>query len=171
MWNQTLEDALNQQINEEMFSSLLYMSMSADFQVKSLKGAARWMEIQSREEWNHAMKLYNFILDRGGKVKLAAIKEPQHTWDTAVKAFEAAYQHEQFITKCFDKLADLAMTEKDHATLAFLQWFITEQVEEEATAQEIVEKLRMVEGNPAGIYMIDKELDARQVAAASEAAL
>ncbi|MBU1974977.1 MAG: ferritin [Nanoarchaeota archaeon] len=157
----TIQKALNKQINEEMESSYLYLSMAAYFEDQNLAGMAQWMKAQSIEEVNHAMQLYTYIVDRGGKVELQAIKAPQLSWKSPLDAFNGTYTHEKHITKCIHDLMDLATKEKDHASTAMLQWFVTEQVEEEASTSEIVEKLKLIDSAPGGIYMIDKELASR----------
>jgi ferritin len=153
--------ALNKQIQEEFFSAYLYQSMSAHFASENLSGIANWFSVQAKEEMTHAFKIYDFIIERGGKVKLLAVNEPQDLWDSAQKAFEDALEHEKHITGCFDKLMDQAMEEKDHATRIFLEWFVTEQIEEEASASEIVEKIKMSGNHGHGLVMLDKELGQR----------
>lgn len=156
-----MEKALNGQINEELYSYYLYLSMSAHFKNVNLLGAANWFYVQAQEEMTHAMRFYNFINERGGRVNLLPIKGPDTEWKSPLAAFQAAYGHERHITECINSLVDLAIKEKDHATNAFLQWFVNEQVEEEANADEIVQKLKLVEGNPSGLFMVDQELAAR----------
>jgi len=169
MINQAIQDALNKQINEEMYSSYLYLQMSAWFDSLNLPGFAVWMQAQSQEETVHAMKIYRYVLDRGGKVSLAAIAEPPTEWQSPLAAFEAALGHERHITGCFDKLVDVACEQKDNATGIFLQWFVTEQVEEEANADLIVEKLKMVGESSQGLLVLDRELGARGAAGEAEA--
>lgn len=161
MFSEKMISALNKQVQEEMFSAYLYQSMAAHFASESLNGMANWFSIQAKEEMTHAFKLYDFIIERGGKVKLMEIKEPQHSWDTPLAAFEAALGHEKHITECFNNLMDLAMDEKDHATRIFLEWFVSEQVEEEASASEVVDKIKMNGSHNQGLMMIDKELAQR----------
>lgn len=161
MIGKKMQDALNKQINEEMFSSYLYLSMSADFQSKNLSGAAAWMAVQAQEETSHAMKFFHYIIERGGEVDLLAIEKPQKSWKTPLEAFKDAEKHEQHITKCINQLVDLAVKEKDYATQNLLQWFVNEQVEEEASVGEIVAKLEMVSESRNGLYMMDKELGKR----------
>jgi ferritin len=153
--------ALNQQINEETYSAYLYQAMSANFSSKGLNGIANWFRIQALEEMVHAMKLYDFILERSADVTLLAIKQPPKEWKTALEAFEAAYKHETYITDKIDNLMTLAIAQKDHATASFLGWFVDEQVEEEASAGDIVQKLKLIGKNGAGLYQIDRELAAR----------
>ena len=163
MTTKKMFDALNKQLNEEIFSSYLYLSMSAYFSSKNLNGCAQWMQVQSQEETVHGMKIYQYILDRGGDVVLDAIKKPQTTWESPLKAFENAYKHEQFISNCFNKLVELAMDEKDYASNNFFQWFVQEQVEEEASVSDIVQQLRMVGDQKSGMMMLDRELKGRSV--------
>jgi len=161
MLKDKVRKALNKQINEELYSYYLYLSMSAHFQNVNLTGFAGWMYAQAQEEMTHAMKIFNFVIERGGAVELLPIKGPQTDWEYPLKAFEDSYKHECYISDCINELVDLAIKEKDHATNAFLQWFVNEQVEEEASVDEVVQKLRMVEGHPNGMYMIDRELGTR----------
>jgi ferritin len=159
--SKNIENALNKQINEEIFSSYLYLSMSADFENKNLKGFANWMKVQASEEMTHAMKLYNFVLERGCKIELESIKKPQTNWKSPLQAFSDALNHEQFITNCINNLVNTAQKEKDHATSNMLQWFVDEQVEEEANADEILSKLKLIKDNTSSLFMLDKELQAR----------
>jgi len=152
---------LNDQINAEMFSSYLYLSMESYFQSISLKGFAAWMRVQAQEEMMHAMKFYDFVNERGGKVTLEAIAKPETTWATPLAAFEAVLKHEEHVTSLINNLVDLAISEKDHASNNFLQWFVAEQVEEEASASEVVEKLKLIQDNPSGLFMVDAELGKR----------
>ena len=163
MLTEKMEAALNDQVNAELFSSYLYLAMSADFAAKSLTGMAQWMNAQAKEELMHAMKFYYYILERGGRAKLAALEAPQAQWASPVEAFKAALDHERYITGRISNLMVLAQEEKDFATASFLQWYVDEQVEEEANAEENVVKTEMVQGNPAGTYMVDKEMGARPV--------
>jgi len=161
MLKEKVEKKLNEQINEELFSAYLYMSMANWFESISLPGAAHWMRNQVIEELSHVQKFTSYIHERRGTVKLEAIDGPQHEWDSPLAAFEAAYEHEVHITGRINKLLDAALAESDHATANFLQWFVAEQVEEEASADGIVEKLKLVGENKGGLFMVDKELSAR----------
>ncbi len=163
MLSPKMQDALNAQLNAETFSAYLYFSMAAYFESIGLKGFATWMEAQATEELVHAKKFYDFINERGGRVKLAAIEAPQTEWDSPKAAFEGALQHEQYITSRINELAAIAEEEKDRATMIFLQWFVTEQVEEEASVGEVLDKLKLVENAPNGLFMIDRELASRQI--------
>jgi ferritin len=155
-------DALNEQINAELYSSYLYLAMAADFEAKNLKGFAKWMEVQAKEEAGHAKKFYDFLVDRGGRVALKVIAAPPAEWKSPLAAFEEAYAHEQKVTGLIHKLAELAAAEKDHAAAVMLQWFVTEQVEEEANASEIVEKLKLVKDSAQGLFMMDSLLGQRK---------
>ena len=161
MIQQKIEDAINGQINAEFYSSYLYLSMSAHFDSIDLKGMAKWMIAQAQEEIAHGMKMYNFVLERGGAVKLDPIEGPPITWDSALEVFEHAFSHEQLVTSLINGLVDLAIEEKDHATKNFLDYFVDEQVEEEASASEIVQQLKFIGDNGYGILMLDRELGQR----------
>lgn len=161
MLSKKMEQALNDQINAEYFSSYLYLSMSAYFEAENLPGFAHWMSKQALEERVHALKIFGYINERGGRVILKGIKAPETQWKSALDVFQASYKHEQLVTSLINKLVDQAIKEKDHATDAFLQWFVNEQVEEEASASAIVEKLKMVKNAPGGLFMLDRELGAR----------
>ncbi len=161
--SEKMVEALNKQINEEFYSAYLYLAMASYLESQKLKGAAKWMEIQYEEEISHAMKFYAYMNERGARVVLKAIKEPQKEWNSMLEVFQDAYEHEQYITGLINDLANLAIEEKDHATLALLQWFINEQVEEEANTSEIVDKINFVKNSPHGLYMLDRELGERQV--------
>jgi len=161
MLNKKLQDALNAQINAELYSAYLYLAMEAYFQSLNLKGFANWMCVQSGEETGHAMKIYHYIIERGGRVTLDAIDKPPAEWKSPLAVFEAGYKHEQKVTALINDLVELACKEKDHASVIFLQWFVTEQVEEEANAAEIVGKLSMLKDIPQAVYLLDKELGQR----------
>ena len=161
MISKKMEEALNEQVNAELYSSYLYLSMESFFKSQNLNGFANWMRIQTQEEVMHAMKMYDFINERGGRVLLKAIEGPQTEWDSTLAVFKAVSEHEQKVTGLINNLVDLAITEKDHATNSFLQWFVNEQVEEEASADEIVQQLKMMENAPGGIFMFDRELGQR----------
>jgi len=161
MLESSLENALNDQINAELYSAYMYLSMSAWFDDAGLPGMAKWMKAQYQEEMFHVDKFFHYVLERGGKVTLRAIDAPPTSWDSALDAFEKTLAHEQLVTGLINTLASLCMDERDHATLNFLQWFIAEQVEEEATASELVNQLRMVGKSGHGMLMIDRELGVR----------
>ncbi len=161
----TLKDkivsALNKQINEELFSSYLYLSMSAWFESQNLKGFAGWMRAQSREEREHAMRIFDFVHEAGGTVQLAALAAPRTKWSGAVEVFEETCAHEAKITALINGLVDLAASEKDHATANMLQWFVAEQVEEEANASDILAKLKMIGSSMGSLLYLDKALGKR----------
>ncbi len=161
MIDKKIEKALNDQINEEMFSSYLYLSMSAWFEDQNWHGFAKWMALQSQEEYGHSMKLYHYIIERGGRVDLKAIAEPKKEWTSVLNAFEEALAHEIHITKCIHNLTEASILAKDYATQGFLGWFVKEQVEEEANATDMVAKLKLVKDAPAGLFILDKEAGAR----------
>jgi ferritin len=161
MLSSKLQDAFNKQINAELFSSYLYLSMAAYFEAGDLKGLAHWMQVQADEERAHAMRIYHFINDRSGRVTLAAIEAPKAEWKSPLEAFEDAYKHEQKITGMIGDLMNLVAVEKDGAGHDFLEWFCREQVEEESQVQLIVAQLKLVAGNGVGLYMIDQELGKR----------
>ena len=161
MLNKKLEKALNEQINAEMYSAYLYLSMSAYFESIDLTGAANWTKVQAEEEQFHAMKIFNYINERGGRVKLAAIECPKIEWEGIVSVFEEVLKHEKHVTSLIYNLMDISMEEKDYATTAFLQWFITEQVEEEASVSEMLSNLKLIDGKGHGLLMLDKELAQR----------
>ena len=161
MISKKMEAALNKQINEEFASAYIYLSMAAHFKAENFNGFAHWMEMQYQEEVAHAMKIYEYLNDRGGKVILDAIGAPETSWDSPLAAFEAAYNHEKHITGCIHGLVKLAMEESDFATQSFLQWFVDEQVEEEASVDGIVETLKMVGDHKNGLFMLDRELGRR----------
>ncbi len=157
-----MEAAVNAQMNEELFSEYLYLAMSSYFESQGLKGFAHWMRKQAGEERVHAMKFYNFLFDRDGSAVFDAMKKPQAAWTSPLAAFEAAYKHEMYITACIEKLYDLAEKNNDKPTQVMLNWFIDEQVEEEASALEIVGKLKMLGKSVNGLMMLDHELSKRE---------
>lgn len=161
MLSKKMEKAFNDQINAELYSSYLYLQMAAYFTDSNLNGFANWMNIQVKEENAHAMMMYNFVHERGGKVTLQAIAKPDSNWKGAIGVFEATLKHEQHVTKLIHNLLDLALQERDHASANFLQWFVKEQVEEEASATEILEQLKIVEGKGHGLLLLDREMKAR----------
>jgi ferritin len=155
-------NALNKQINEEMYSSYLYLSMAAWFETQTLRGFAHWMKVQAREENLHALKIFEYINESGGAVQLTAIAAPKTKWDTTAQAFDETVAHEKHITASINSIYELAMAEKDFATANFLQWFIAEQVEEEANPTEILSKVNMIKGSMSGLLYLDKELKKRE---------
>lgn len=161
MIKEKIEEVINQQINAELYSGYLYLSMASYFESNNLNGFANWMHVQNLEEQSHAMKFYQYLNERGGRVKLMPIDGPKLEWKSPIEAFEDAYEHEQKVTAMINNMVEIAWAEKDHATYNMLQWFVDEQVEEEASALEIVEKLKMIGDAPGVMYMLDKEMSAR----------
>lgn len=163
MISKKMEEALNGQLNKEMYSAYLYMAMSAYADSQGLKGIANWFMVQYHEEMVHAMKFYEYLQEQGNKVVLGAIEKPTGSFTTALSLYEAALKHERFITGSINDLVDIAIEEHDHASKAFLDWYVTEQVEEEQNAAEIIQTLKMIGDNSAALYLYDKELSARTV--------
>lgn len=161
MLSEKMLNALNEQLNKELFSAYFYLGIAAYFKERSLDGFAGWMEAQAEEEVGHALRIYDYIFDRGGKVELDRIEKPKQEFESPLKAFEAVYLHEVGVTQSIFKLVDLAREENDHATYNFLQWFVEEQVEEEASTKAIVDKLKIIGGGAQGLFMLDRELGAR----------
>jgi len=168
MINQTVQDALNHQINQELYSEYVYLAVSAYCQTLGLQGFAHWYSVQSGEERTHAMKIYNFILDRNGKVKLQAIEAPGSEFGTPVQVAQKALEHEQRVTGQIDKLYELAVKEGDYPAQVMLQWFISEQVEEEKNASILVDQLKMVGDDRSALLMLDMELGKRVAGADGE---
>ncbi len=161
MIKQIIEETLNQQVTREMYSSNLYLSMAGFYHSINLNGFANWMRVQAQEEMFHALKIFDYILNRGGNAKIGEISAPPSHWDSPLSAFEASYHHEQLVTNWVNELADLAIKEGDHATHILMQWFITEQVEEEATVSDIVSRLKLAGDNPSSLFLMDNELKTR----------
>ena len=162
MLSRKMEDALNKQVNREFYSSYLYLAMSAYFETVNLKGFARWMRVQAREERTHGEKIYDFIIARGGKVTLGPIEAPKAKWSSAGKVFGEVYAHEQKVTGMIHALVELAMKEKDYATFEMLQWFVKEQVEEEANAADVLAQIGLVGDVPGSLFRLDHELGERK---------
>lgn len=167
MLSKKLEEALNAQVNAEMWSAYLYLSMSVNASARGDKGVANWFAIQFKEEQAHAQIFMNYILSRGGEVKLAPIAEVKTSWATPLEAFEDTLAHEQKVTAMINKLCHIAAEEKDFATSNMLVWFINEQVEEEENARDIIDSLKKVDDSKLGLYMVDKELSTRVYTAPS----
>jgi len=161
MLNNTLQTALNNQIKHELYSGYLYLSMAAHFEAADLPGFAVWMKKQGHEEAGHAMKIYGYIHDQGGRVTLQALDGPPTQFGSPLSVFQAAFEHEQKVTGLIRSLYDLASKENDYATQVFLQWFINEQVEEERNASQIVEQLKMIGESGPSLFMINAQLGAR----------
>ncbi len=162
MLSKKMLKALNDQVNAELYSHYLYLAMAAHCEAENLSGFAHWLKAQSYEEYGHGLKIFGYIQQRGSRVSLKAIEEPPAKWASPLAVVEDVAKHERLVTSKVNDLVDLAIAEKDHATLAFLQWFVTEQVEEEATADALVQKLKLVRDTPSGLFMVDRELAARQ---------
>jgi ferritin len=161
MIKKNIQDEINEQITREIYSSILYLSMAGYFTAKNLTGFANWMRIQAKEEMDHAMKMFDYVLDRGGETKINTIEAPPENWDSPLAIIEATYEHEKKVTEYINHLAELAINERDHATNNLMQWFVDEQVEEEASVDEILSRMKMMEGFPGGLIMIDTELAKR----------
>ncbi len=161
MLTEKVQIALNGQFNAELYSSYLYLSMHAYFKSINLDGFANWMYQQAKEELVHAMKFYNFINQRGGRAKTAAVDEPPSEWASPLAVFEETLSHEQKVTGLINTLVEVANEAHDHATQIFLQWFVTEQVEEEESAGGVLEQLKLMKGHAGGLFMIDRELEKR----------
>jgi ferritin len=166
MLNKTVQGAINDQIKNEFYSSYLYLSMSAYFETQSLPGFASWMRAQSQEEHAHAMKFFDFVNDRDGTVELQALDQPPGEFQSPLDVFQQALEHERKVTALIYRLYELALKESDYATQTLLQWFITEQVEEEKSASQIVEQLKMTGGDSTALLLLDRELAGRGGAAA-----
>ena len=161
MLNKRIEEELNKQINAEIWSAYLYLSMSAYFENKNLSGFANWMRVQYQEELTHALKILDYVNERGGRVILQPVEEVKTEWRDTVEVFEDTLKHEQHVTGLINNLVNVAIEEKDHATNNMLQWFVSEQVEEEAAANEILQQLKMLQGKEEGVFMLDRELKQR----------
>jgi ferritin len=161
MLSKTVQEAMNEQIKNEFYSAYQYLSMAAYCESANLPGFAHWMRMQAREEVEHAMKFYDFILDRGGRVLLQAMDQPVADFGSPLEVFEQALGHEQRVTAMINDLYGLAVRENDYASQTFLQWFVTEQVEEEKNAGDVVETLRMIGGKSEALFLFDRELGGR----------
>ncbi len=162
--------ALNEQINAEQYSALLYLSMSAYFNNVGLPGFANWMYIQYQEELTHANKFFKYVVERSGKVELKAIKQMPVDFDKVIDVFEKTKAHEEMVTGLINNLVDIAIEERDHACQSFLKWFVDEQVEEEANVQEILDTLKLIDGQGNGIFMLDREMRTRVFTDSTQAA-
>lgn len=163
MLSDKMNGALNGQLNAELYSSYLYLSMSAFFEARDLPGFANWMRVQAGEELVHTMKFFDYIKSCGGRIRLAQVDAPPTEWDSPVKVFEQVYEHERKVTGLIHGLVDLAISERDHATNNFLKWYVDEQVEEEESANSVLQKVRRTDGDrgPGLLYMLDQELGQR----------
>jgi ferritin len=162
LMKENVQEALNRQMNREFYSSYLYLAMSAYFESLTLRGFASWMAIQAKEEWSHGMKFFHYLGERGAAVKLETIEAPPMEWESPLNAFEEAYQHEQKVTGWIYELVNLSIKEQDHATSNLLQWFVKEQVEEEANASTIVTQLKMIRSEGPALFMYDHKLGERK---------
>jgi ferritin len=162
MINDTMAKRLNEHLNVEFFAFYQYLAMAAYCHSKALNGFAHWFSMQAAEEQAHAMKIYHYIIDVDREVDLLPLKKPTSSYDSILDCLEKALAHEQHVTSCINDLAGTALENKDHATMIFLQWFVTEQVEEESAVRDIVDQLRMVGDSGDGLLMLDRELSKRQ---------
>lgn len=161
MIDERIREAINKQINAELYSAYLYLSMATYFEHQGLPGFANWMYVQNQEETFHAMKFLRYLVERGGRVELDTIAAPPRDWESPLAVFEHVYQHEQHVTALINELVDLSEQVKDRATFNMLQWFVGEQVEEEANAEALVGSLRLAKDAPAALFMLDRELATR----------
>jgi len=168
--NDTVQEAINEQINNELFGMYSYLSMSAYCEYKQFRGCAHWMRLQSQEEYTHAMRLYDFLVARQGRVRLQPIAQPEIEFKSVADTFEKALAQEQTVTRQINTLYELAFKEKAFAALVELEWFINEQVEEEKTARDIVYKFHLVKDDPAALLDLDRELGARPATPAADSA-
>jgi ferritin len=168
MIGEKMQQAINDQINAELYSAYLYLSMEAYFDAENLPGFAHWMSCQAQEEVVHAMKFFRFVNERNGRVLLQPIKGPETEWDSPLAAFEQAYAHEQGVTGRINDLVKLAREEGDTASEVFLQWYVTEQVEEEASADAVIQELKRMADAPGGLYFLDRELGQRNFSRPAE---
>ncbi len=162
MLSEKMQAALSRQINEELESAYVYLAMASESERLGLPGFTNWFKLQYHEELGHADRFFNYVHERNGKVNLEAIAKPNISDETPLSLFEKTLEHEQHISKCIFNLKDLARSESDHATDVFLEWFVNEQVEEEASVQTVIDQLRLIDGSPNGLFLIDRELASRQ---------
>ncbi len=158
---QKVIDVINNQIKEEFYSSYLYLALSAQLEAWNFKGAANWMLIQAKEEVDHAMGFFKFLTERGVAVKLEAIKKPEANVKNIQEVFEAGLKHEKFVTSLIGNIYEVAQAEKDYALISFIKWYIDEQVEEEANATEMIDKIKLIGSDGSALYLVDKDLAAR----------
>jgi ferritin len=171
MLTKKMEEALNSQIQKEMYSAYLYMAMSADCSDKGLAGFATWLMVQYHEEMFHAMKIYEFIDDRNGRPIVPAIQQPPKEWNTALTLFEEVLAHEETVTASINDLMATARSENDNASQTFIEWYVTEQIEEEKNADDIIKKIKLAGEKGPGLYMLDKEVGARTLTAPADFSL
>lgn len=161
MINEKLEAAFNDQINKELYSEYLYLSMQAYFETQNLKGFVNWMQVQVQEEHAHAMGMFDYVNERGGKVTLEAIEKPQTDWNSPLEVFEAVLKHEEYVTSRINALMDVAEEVKDRAALSFLDWYLKEQVEEEANVGGVLQTLKLIKDDTHALLLLDKDLATR----------
>ena len=161
MISEKMQKAFNDQINKELYSEYLYLAMKAYFEKLSLKGFVNWMSVQIQEEHAHAMGMFNYVHERGGKVELEAIEKPETKWNTPLEVFEHVLKHEQLVTSKINALMDVAESEKDRAALSFLDWYLKEQVEEESSVGSVLATLKLIDDDKKALLMLDKDLAAR----------
>lgn len=161
MINEKVAKVLIEQVNKELYSAYLYLSMSAHFSDIGLLGFANWMRIQAQEEQAHAMLIYDFLIDRGEKVVLSAIDAPQSKWNNSLEVMEEVLKHEMYVTELINNIVTVAESVRDRATMSYMNWFVDEQVEEEANAQDIISKLKLIGDDKSALYLLDKDLSAR----------
>lgn len=164
MINAKIAAALNDQLNLEYYSAYSYLAMSAYFLTQNLNGFAHWMRVQAQEELGHGMKIYDFLDDREAEIRFQALDAPKQNWDNPLDVFEDSLAHEQKVSQSIYNIADLALSERDHATHTFLQWFIAEQVEEEAAVKELIDTLKLVGTEGNGLFLLDRDLAQRDLA-------
>ncbi|MGB9668875.1 MAG: ferritin [Anaerolineales bacterium] len=162
MISKSMQDAINEQIKNELYSAYLYLSMSAHFESLNLEGFAKWLRVQAKEELGHAMKFYDYVFERGGQVSLKAIDQPPSEWKTYLEVFEQVLEHEQKVTAMINKLYEQALKENDYPSQIMLQWFINEQVEEEKNAAQIIDRLKMIDARGTAVLMLDHDLGKRE---------
>ena len=167
MLSEKMQNALNEQINAEIWSAYLYLSMSAYFEDQNLPGFANWMKTQWQEEISHSMKLFDYVNERGGRVLLKPIAEVKTEWKNAVEVFTETLEHERLVSSLINNLVNIAISEGDHATNNTLQWFVAEQIEEESTADSLLQQLKMIDGFGHGMLMLDRELAQRSFVASA----
>ncbi|MEO6694960.1 MAG: ferritin [Ignavibacteria bacterium] len=162
MLTKKLQDALNEQINKEFFAEYLYLSMSAYLESIEMEGFANYFNVQAQEEHFHAMKMFNFVHDKGGRVILKSLKEPKSEFSSVMNVIEESLEHEKFVTKSINELMDTAIKENDHSVKSFMEWYVDEQVEEEATISKLLAKLRLINGEGFGLLTIDAQMGTRK---------
>lgn len=162
MLSDKMQAELNQRIADELYAWYLYLAISAYFETRALKGFAQWMKAQAKEELTHAMKNYEFLVERAGTVALKAIAQPPATWDSVTAAVQAAYDHEVKVSKIYNQFMDQARAESDHATAAHIQWFNSEQVEEEAQILDLLDRVKMTKESAGGLLVLDHHLGKRE---------